>query len=175
MFAIQQLRFCAMAGSMTMVMVLSSDDALLKAKELSEPVTIPCHKMTEPLTVTIPGHNLMTELVTIPGHNLMTEPVSIPGHNLQSGLMKFVNQNEPWKVQALERSLTQKCDVPSAKRCFILTSVVEKFEKATVPLPESLATLVHDVWDDKLCDVMSKRTWETRIQNARQQAHELCD
>ena len=77
-FAIQQLRFCAMAGSMTMVMELSSDDALLKAKELSEPVTIPGHKMSEP--VSIPGHK-MTELVTISGHK-MTELVTIPGHKM---------------------------------------------------------------------------------------------
>ena len=85
-----------------------------------------------------------------------------------------MNQNEPWKVHGLCGSVLDP-EVRRAKRRFILASVVEKFEKAMVELPESLASLVHDALDDKLCDLMSKRTWETRIQNARQQAHKLCD
>ena len=103
------------------------------------------------------------------------EPLTIIlGHNLQSDTMKFMNQNEPWKVRGLCGSVLDP-EVRRAKRRFILASVVEKFEKAMVELPESLASLVHDALDDKLCDLMSKRTWETRIQNARQQAHKLCD
>ena len=95
---------CNMAGSMTMVMVLSSstDDALLEPRKV---------------------YSKKLEAKESLGADA-SSPLTIPGHHLPSGLRKFMNQNEPWKVHGLCGCILDP-EVGCAKRPFFLASVAE--------------------------------------------------
>ena len=103
-------------------------------------------------------------------------PCKIPGYRNCEMDTVLVSKDEPWKVGGLDYIAdvsTSRCpgtglSLRRYKRRVMVSIVVRKYKKANIQISEELRALILDVWDDKTCDLMSKRTWEWRIFGARQ-------